>query len=109
MRTVPTFTPTRHPHYPEKLPIQRGGFTYYGTHFTALGDAYYLYDEGRYATYIVDAMDDKGNPCRLYMHVGYRDVEPAKEAVVTETKKTLRDYFHDMGDTVKNFVMDLIG
>ena len=36
-------------------------------------------------------------------------VEPAKEAVVTETKKTLRDYFHDMGETVKNFVMDLIG
>ena len=36
-------------------------------------------------------------------------VEPAKEAVVTETKKTLREYFHDMGETVKNFVMDLIG
>ena len=36
-------------------------------------------------------------------------VEPAKEAVVTEAKKTFRDFFHDMGETVKNFVMDLIG
>lgn len=36
-------------------------------------------------------------------------VEPAKEAVVTETKKTLRDYFHDMGETVKKFVKNLIG
>lgn len=36
-------------------------------------------------------------------------VEPAKEAVVTEMKKTLREYFHNMGETVKNFVMDLIG
>ena len=97
MRTVPTFTPTRHPHYPERLPVQRGGFSYYGTHFTALGDAYYLYDEGRYATYIVDAMDDKGNPCRLYMHVGYRDVEPAKEGklawarVLTDMERLVPD------------------
>ena len=97
MRTVPTFMPMRHPHYPERLPVQRGGFSYYGTHFTALGDAYYLYDEGRYATYIVDAMDDKGNPCRLYMHVGYRDVEPAKEGklawarVLTDMERLVPD------------------
>ena len=36
-------------------------------------------------------------------------VEPVKEAAVKEVKKTFRDFFRDMGETVKNFVMDLIG
>ena len=36
-------------------------------------------------------------------------VEPVKEAVVEETKKTFRDFFHDMGETVKDFVLELIG
>ena len=36
-------------------------------------------------------------------------VEPVKEAAAAEVKKTFRDFFHDMGETVKNFVLELIG
>ena len=36
-------------------------------------------------------------------------VEPAKDAVVEETKKTFREFFRDMGQTVKNFFVGLSG
>ena len=36
-------------------------------------------------------------------------VEPAKDAVVEETKKTSREFFRDMGQTVKNFFVGLSG
>lgn len=36
-------------------------------------------------------------------------VEPVKDAVVEETKNTFRDFFRDMGNTVRDFVMSLIG
>ncbi|HJA94788.1 MAG TPA: DUF1002 domain-containing protein [Candidatus Eisenbergiella merdipullorum] len=36
-------------------------------------------------------------------------LEPAKEAAVTETKNTFREFFRDMGETVKNFVKNLFG
>ena len=36
-------------------------------------------------------------------------VEPVKEAAVKEVKKTFREFFHEMGETMKGFVIGLFG